>query len=304
MKHALWTLGKYGAVLALLLWLPLLATAVSLHADRIQFDIEEQLDFVTAPYASAAAVRDIDIRSSQGKAECRLGDPPPNHAARVICRYRVAGMEVLDLPVAFPETDGWLLGEAVISSNTRMDGLLAMPPAWLLLMQALAAWILMRRLAPEAGTPPAAHPHWPWRYALLPATVAMSASLLAALWRGTPDPASHHFAAAVADAPLGLFLSMVVAAPLAEELIFRGVGWRLLSTAFSQPMRILLTSLPFAALHVGQYDALSVLAILLIGVSLGWARARTGSVAICIGGHAFSNLLAYTGLLAAGGTAP
>ena len=71
------------------------------------------------------------------------------------------------------------------------------------------------------------------------------------------------------------FLVVVVAAPLVEELIFRGVGFRLFTCVSGPAVTIAVTSLAFGPAH-GLLLALPVLA--LFGVVLGWLRLKTGSL--------------------------
>jgi hypothetical protein len=71
------------------------------------------------------------------------------------------------------------------------------------------------------------------------------------------------------------FLVVVVAAPFVEELIFRGVGFRLVSWVSGPTVAIGVTSLAFGLAH-GLLVALPVLS--LFGVVLGWLRLQTDSL--------------------------
>jgi hypothetical protein len=71
------------------------------------------------------------------------------------------------------------------------------------------------------------------------------------------------------------FLVVVVAAPLVEEFIFRGVGFCLFSQVAGPAVAIAVTSLAFGLAH-GLVVALPVLS--LFGVVLGWLRSKTGSL--------------------------
>jgi len=71
------------------------------------------------------------------------------------------------------------------------------------------------------------------------------------------------------------FLVVVVAAPLVEELVFRGVGFGLFSQVAGPAVAIAVTSLAFGLAH-GLLVALPVLS--LFGVVLGWLRLKTGSL--------------------------
>jgi len=89
-----------------------------------------------------------------------------------------------------------------------------------------------------------------------------------------------------------LWLAFVVAAPLSEEIIFRGFlfrGWvRSRRTLWPG---ILAISAFFAALHV-QYDLFGIAQVFCIGVVLGWTRWWSGSTVLTILMHATINFWA------------
>jgi len=89
-----------------------------------------------------------------------------------------------------------------------------------------------------------------------------------------------------------LWLAFVVAAPLSEEIIFRGFlfrGWvRSRRTLWPG---ILAISAFFAALHV-QYDLFGIVQVFCIGVVLGWTRWWSGSTVLTILMHATINFWA------------
>jgi hypothetical protein len=89
-----------------------------------------------------------------------------------------------------------------------------------------------------------------------------------------------------------LWLTLVVAAPIAEEIIFRGFlyrGW--VTSERSVAPAILIISALFAIIHV-QYDWYGILQVFLIGLALGWARWLSGSTLLTILMHALMNLWA------------
>jgi CAAX protease family protein len=87
-----------------------------------------------------------------------------------------------------------------------------------------------------------------------------------------------------------LWLSNVIAAPVAEEILFRGFIYRgLLHTRLRSFGAVLLTAAAFAAIHQ-QYDAVGVAAIFVLGLVLGWLRQRTGSTIVPMFVHAIQNL--------------
>lgn len=91
-----------------------------------------------------------------------------------------------------------------------------------------------------------------------------------------PDRAGAFIAFAVVAA---------VVAPVVEELMFRGVGFALLSP-YGAWIAIITTGVLFGAYH-GLLVALPVLAT--FGIVLGWLRHATGSVYPCIALHAIFN---------------
>jgi uncharacterized protein len=71
------------------------------------------------------------------------------------------------------------------------------------------------------------------------------------------------------------FVVVAVAAPIVEELVFRGLGFGLLTTVTGPWPAVILTGLIFGLAH-GLVIALPVLA--LFGVVLAWLRWKTGSI--------------------------
>jgi membrane protease YdiL (CAAX protease family) len=82
---------------------------------------------------------------------------------------------------------------------------------------------------------------------------------------------------------------MVILAPAAEELLFRGLLFRFVERkGFGANGAVIVTAIFFAALHF-QYEGLDRLQILLDGVLLGLARKSARSVPLCFLMHALSN---------------
>jgi membrane protease YdiL (CAAX protease family) len=87
-------------------------------------------------------------------------------------------------------------------------------------------------------------------------------------------------------------LGIVLAAPLAEELIFRGVAFtRLARTVLDAPAAIAVTAALFAMLHL-QYGPRQMVLILADGLFYGLARAKTGSVLVPLACHMIGNAYA------------
>lgn len=88
------------------------------------------------------------------------------------------------------------------------------------------------------------------------------------------------------------WVALVVAAPIAEESLFRGFMFRGMATSRLGPAgAIVLTSLLWAMLHL-QYDWYGIVSVFVLGLVLGLARHRTGSLYAPIAMHGVSNLVA------------
>lgn len=86
--------------------------------------------------------------------------------------------------------------------------------------------------------------------------------------------------------------ALVLAAPLAEEFIFRGfILPGLLGSRLGPAGAIAITALAFASLHI-QYDVYGLAAVVACGLLFGVVRWRTGSLWLCVLLHAFMNLVA------------
>lgn len=79
---------------------------------------------------------------------------------------------------------------------------------------------------------------------------------------------------------------LVIVAPLTEELLFRGIILRGFLNRFRPGSAVVLTAFLFAAAHLNPWQFFSVL---FLGCAFGWFYLRTGSVALCVLAHAFTN---------------
>jgi membrane protease YdiL (CAAX protease family) len=79
---------------------------------------------------------------------------------------------------------------------------------------------------------------------------------------------------------------LVIVAPLTEELLFRGLLLRGLLTRHSPVVAVAVSSFLFAFIHLNPWQFVSAF---LLGLALGWFFLRTGSVWMCILGHAIGN---------------
>ena len=91
-----------------------------------------------------------------------------------------------------------------------------------------------------------------------------------------------------------LALAAVVAAPLAEELFFRGLLYGWLRTRWRWPAAALVASVVFAAAH-GNWELL--LPLFLAGIGLCWLYERSGSLWPSVLAHATLNAVAVVAAL-------
>ncbi len=90
----------------------------------------------------------------------------------------------------------------------------------------------------------------------------------------------------------GMFIAIVLFAPLVEEIIFRGFVYRgFARQPGSEPLAIVVIALLWTMLHI-QYDWRDLPQIFIIGVALGWIRWSSGSTVLTIALHALLNLWA------------
>jgi CAAX protease family protein len=89
-----------------------------------------------------------------------------------------------------------------------------------------------------------------------------------------------------------LLFAVVVAAPIGEEIVFRGFlfrGWA--ASRLGVAGTIVLTSALWAAIHL-QYDWLGMMQVFCLGLLFGWVRWRSGSTALTMLMHGATNLAA------------
>jgi hypothetical protein len=89
-----------------------------------------------------------------------------------------------------------------------------------------------------------------------------------------------------------LIVALVFAAPLVEEILFRGFLLPGLAASWIGPGgAILLTSAVWTLLHA-QYQPFYLIQIMVLGIVFGWLRLQSGSTALTIGLHGILNLTA------------
>ncbi|MEK6248087.1 MAG: CPBP family intramembrane metalloprotease, partial [Planctomycetales bacterium] len=88
-----------------------------------------------------------------------------------------------------------------------------------------------------------------------------------------------------------LLFAIIIAAPLWEELLFRGFMHRGLQAGLGAVPAVVICSASWAIMHL-QYDLINILWVFVIGLFLGTVRVKTGSSSLTILLHAASNLVA------------
>jgi membrane protease YdiL (CAAX protease family)/Flp pilus assembly protein TadD len=96
--------------------------------------------------------------------------------------------------------------------------------------------------------------------------------------------------------PIIAFLAAGVFAPIAEEILFRGLIFGALQKWLQPGWVIFWTSLLFAFAH---FEIVGLLPLIGLGALLGWVRFRTGSIGLPILLHASNNCLAMLALMLA-----
>ena len=84
-------------------------------------------------------------------------------------------------------------------------------------------------------------------------------------------------------------LAIVVVAPIAEEIVFRGFLYRGLARPGREILAIVVIAAAWALLHI-QYDWIGMLQIFMLGLVLGWFRWASGSTTLSIVMHILINL--------------
>ncbi|WP_406698024.1 type II CAAX endopeptidase family protein [Singulisphaera sp. Ch08] len=89
-----------------------------------------------------------------------------------------------------------------------------------------------------------------------------------------------------------LLITILIVAPVGEEVLFRGFLYRgIASSRWGPGVAIVASSVGWASLHI-QYDLYSIGAILVMGLYLGEVRRRTRSLPLTMILHGFANTVA------------
>jgi membrane protease YdiL (CAAX protease family) len=149
-----------------------------------------------------------------------------------------------------------------------------------------------------------------WRHLALGAGVGIAgffiATVIPELIRqalGIPPPPRQQILEFVAGGQRGIWLvvvTVVVVAPVVEEVVFRGLLFQVLRRRLGLWVGIALSSVTFAIVHLELLDRpLSLGALLVLGAWLAAAFHRTGSLVVPITAHALFNGVAVAATLSA-----
>ena len=239
-------------------------------------------------------------------------------------RYRpmtAAALMAMVVATMFALQNGWLIILRVIANATPYhqvtdNTLLVMS---VVLTAVSLVWLIVFwqyfRMQKYANDTKTARQLWQQYLALMPMdgrqfghclwvflSVVLGASLIANLLTTalSPTPSADSTALMGHDTPMWLFALMVmVCAPIYEELICRGLFWRLgqdIFSSFSNNTRhitiltSLISSLIFALLHF-QYNLIDTGMMFAVALGLCYARVRTGSVFAPMILHSINNSL-------------
>lgn len=159
---------------------------------------------------------------------------------------------------------------------------------------AIAVGLLVNRLGPRQAFPLGRIPRGAWMAMVLLALgsgVVLSEVDNAFRWL---LPMPKWFAELMADLFVAedrfgsLFFTVVLVAPVTEELLFRGIILRGLLGRFRPWTAIVLSATLFAFMHMNPWQLIPPFAL---GLMFGWFYLRTGSLWPCIAGHALNNFL-------------
>jgi membrane protease YdiL (CAAX protease family) len=131
-------------------------------------------------------------------------------------------------------------------------------------------------------------------------STAVVAALVAA--SGSDRAPEQALIGSLSEGPVQLLLAVVAAvvlAPIAEELLFRGLLHRALRRRRSLPVAAAISSVAFAGVHVDVAfsQPLALIGLVIVGAALAVAYERTGSLVVPVVMHAVYNGVAITALL-------
>ena len=105
-----------------------------------------------------------------------------------------------------------------------------------------------------------------------------------------PDILKQAFLDTLGGTGVFAFLTIVIAAPVLEELIFRGIVLEGLLAKYSTVKSIVITSILFGIVHMNPWQFVSAFAL---GLFTGWLFYKTKNLSFCIIIHATNNFIGF-----------
>jgi membrane protease YdiL (CAAX protease family) len=140
------------------------------------------------------------------------------------------------------------------------------------------------------------------RWLMVTAVIVIQTDLVLYLVKGEVLPADWITVYRKVQSPALFWFALVVATPVFEELLFRGfMFFGLRASRLGPAGAVLVTALIWTWVH-HQDDPLEIAVIFIIGVTIGIARLRTGSIVMTMAMHMLNNLISMSEMawLAAG----
>jgi len=130
------------------------------------------------------------------------------------------------------------------------------------------------------------------RWAIVTVIIVAQTDLVLYLVKGELLPVQWVEIYRSVHSPLLFWIALVVATPIFEELLYRGFVFEgIRASRLGGVGAVLITALVWTLIHQ-EYDPLEFALIFIIGLMLGIARLRTGSVLLTIAMHMLHNLIA------------
>lgn len=194
------------------------------------------------------------------------------------------------LEVLFPPDEGWKARVVASNATTLLPvdewHTVAIQSLWILLLLGLGYRLGLLSTSAPANIASCLR----WSIVALAAILASDAiATLIYEPSAITSAVERQFLSEFRAFPVRTALLLVLAAPLMEELLFRGVGWAWLKQHLPLPAVVAVTSVVFALLHT--VDTVTFLLHLSGALWLAVVRLKTGHVSWCILVHACSNAM-------------
>lgn len=233
--------------------------------------------------------------------------PPPPPGYLPVANWRLRDI----IAVFFAGIAGSILGTVVVVS-AGLDPFEPLPFSIIFGGQAIASFLVMwglsrtrgsGSLAADVGLIVKGSDWWgvPAGMALQIVIAVITAPLIVWLFPdGPPEQGIAEIAGqsqSIVD-QLAVFISVAVAAPLIEEMLFRGMLLSWLTRRMRNWPAIAVSSAVFAGVHLLDPNAIAVVpGLFLLGIVLAWVALRRGDLSLPIAIHSGINLLAAITIL-------